>query len=332
MARASFPILFIAPSRIGDAVLASGLIKALVDQVPTARFTFVGSTVTAPLFADTPGIERTIVMEKRPFAAHWLALWRRVRAVKWGLVVDLRGSAISGMLRRSRRAVWAKSPGPTHKVVEAARLLRLEDAPPAPFLFVSAETQARADQLTAGDGPILAIAPGAGWIGKAWPAERFSAVARKLLAPEGPLAGGRLMILGAVRDRTVALAVGAAVASSRRIDLAREEDLLLGYAALRRARLFIGNDSGIMHLAAAAGAPTLGLFGPSDERLYGPWGEKAASVRGPRNFEDFLAIDPKLDQAMCHMTDLPVARVEQAALELLARTAPKPAMPGARDA
>src|SRR5580658_2625574 len=109
MTRKPFPILFISPSRIGDAVLASGLVRALVEKVPGARFTVVGSALTAPLFADTPGLERTIVMEKQPLAGHWVALWRQVSAVRWGLVVDLRGSGISALLRRARRAVHSGS-------------------------------------------------------------------------------------------------------------------------------------------------------------------------------------------------------------------------------
>jgi ADP-heptose:LPS heptosyltransferase len=321
MTKAAFPILFIAPSRIGDAVLASGLVKVLADHVPRARFTFVGSELTAPLYAGTPGLERLIVMEKRPLAGHWFDLWREVREVKWGLVVDLRGSGLSALLKRSKRAVHVKPAQPEHKVIEAARLLHLEKRPPAPFLFASPETEARAAALTAGAGPILAIGAAANWVGKAWPAERFAAVTRKLLGPGGALAGGRLMILGAWRDRDVAQQVAAAVAKDRRIDLIGAEDLLVSYAALKRARLYIGNDSGLMHLAAAAGAPTLGLFGPSDEALYGPWGELARSVRGPRRFEDFVAIDPTLSHAMCHMTDLTVAAVLAAAEDLIAQTA-----------
>ena len=99
-------------------------------------------------------------------------------------------------------------------------------------------------------------------------------------------------------------------------------DLLTAYACLRRARLFIGNDSGLMHIAAAAGAPTIGLFGPSDERRYAPWGDKAVAVRGPRSFDQFLAIDPDLTQAIRHMSDLPVATVVKAAKALLTRTEP----------
>ena len=74
----------------------------------------------------------------------------------------------------------------------------------------------------------------------------------------------------------------------------RGSSLLAPTPALKRARLFIGNNSGLMQLAAAAGAPTLGLFGPSDERLYGPWGPtRAASLRGPRDFDAIPAAGPR---------------------------------------
>ena len=99
-------------------------------------------------------------------------------------------------------------------------------------------------------------------------------------------------------------------------------DLLTAYACLKHARLFIGNDSGLMHLAAAAGAPTLGLFGPSDDRLYAPWGDHARALRGPRTFEQFKVIDPNLDLAINHMRDLPVEWVVRDARRLLLDTEP----------
>ena len=191
MAPRRFPILFITSSRLGDAVLSSGLIKALVEQVDGARFTIAASALTAaPLFEHVPGLDRVIVMEKRPLSAHWYGLWSEVRNSHWGLIVDTRGSRISGLLRRSRRAVHKPGGEPVHKVIEAARLLRLETSPPAPHLYLSDTERARADALTAGDGPILAIAPAANWIGKMWPTEHFAQVARTP-AGQGRRNGGR---------------------------------------------------------------------------------------------------------------------------------------------
>jgi ADP-heptose:LPS heptosyltransferase len=316
-----FPILFVTATRIGDAILSSGLIKRLHDEIPNARFTIVAGPDAAPLFSQVPNLDRIIPFEKSKSGGHWLGLWSEVRRTRWGLVVDLRGSGLTRFLSSRRRAIYRRSPVPTHKVLEAARTLRIEDDPAPPHIFTSPEIEAYAEELTAGAGPILAVAPAANWIGKTWPVERFSQVAMRLLRGHGPLAGGRLMVIGGPGDEPLARSLRD-VAMHRFIDLAGKVDLLTAYACLRRARLFIGNDSGAMHLAAAAGAPTLGLFGPSDERLYAPWGEHTRVVRGPREFDQIAAVDPGFTQALCHMMDLSVEKVLEAANELLKQTEP----------
>jgi len=325
MAGPRIPILFISQSRLGDAVLSSGLIKALADRTEGASFTIVASALAAPLFKQVPGLERILLLEKRLWGLHWLSLLREVGFRRWSLIVDLRGAPATALINHRRRAAHRKPAIPLHKVVEAGRLLSGGQEPPAPHIFTNAAIEASAESLTAGDGPILAMAPTANWVGKTWPAERFAKVARDLLGPDGPLAGGRLMVLGGPADRRDAVPVLSALPRERVIDLVGREDLLVLYAALKRARLFIGGDSGLMHVAAAAGAPTLGLFGPSDERLYAPWGPLARTVRGPRGFAAFKAIDPGLNQALCHMMDLKVETVREAAIQLLADSARLPA-------
>lgn len=69
-------------------------------------------------------------------------------------------------------------------------------------------------------------------------------------------------------------------------------DLLTVAACLQKASFFIGNDSGLMHIAAAMGVPTLGLFGPSDERIYGPYGPRCLAVRTPETREQLFALQP----------------------------------------
>jgi ADP-heptose:LPS heptosyltransferase len=321
MSRGAFPILFVTSNRIGDAVLSSGLVKRLADEIPNARFTIVAGPVAAPLFEEVPNLDRIIVLAKTKNRGHWFELWRQVRNTRWGLVVDLRGSGLSRFVSTRRRAIWRKVSGPpVHKVIEAARILKIEDEPAAPYIYTSPETEARAQELTAGFGPILALAPAANWLGKTWPLERFSRVAMRLLDPEGPMRGGRLMVVGGPEDGKLARELKDVVMRNQFINLTEGTDLLTAFACLKRARLFVGNDSGAMHLAAAAGAPTLGLFGPSDEQLYGPWGQDTRVARGPRTYEQIRAVDPSFGQALCHMMDLSVETVGAAAEELLAAT------------
>lgn len=313
-----FPILFITSTRIGDAVLSSGLIRKLAEEMPNARFTVVAGPPAAPLFEAVPNLDALIVLRKEKFGGHWFKLWNRVRRRSWGLIVDLRGSMMSTFLSRRKRAVQRRNlETGRHKVLEAARLLGLEDDPPGPFLFVDDDRKARAAQLTAGQGPILAMGPASNWIGKVWPIERFANTANRLLAKDGALAGGRLLILGGPDDVKAVDELRRVLPRDRVIDLTGQVDLLTAAACLAHARLFIGNDSGLMHLAAATGIPTLGLFGPSDERLYGPWGPHARALRGPRDFAHFKEVDPDLSQSLRHMSDLPVDKVVAAAIDLL---------------
>jgi len=323
MASQPFPILFIGPGRIGDAVLASGLIRKLADEIPRARFTIAVGPAAAPLFADVPGLDSLIVMQKQKGSGHWFKLWNQVRHTHWGLVVDTRGSAIHRFLRTRRRAIHRKSGGePVHKVIEAARLLKLEDDPPPPFLYVSDERLAAADALLGSGGPILAMGPAANWFGKTWPLDRFASTAKRLISPDGPLAGGRLVILGGPEDVRYVDELRRSLPRDQCLDLTGQLDLLSVHAVLKRASLFVGNDSGLMHLAAAAGAPTVGLFGPSDDRLYAPWGPHGVVVRGPRTFEQFRDVDPGLNQTIGHMMDLQVDTVVEAATALLKRSDP----------
>ena len=328
MAAKPFPILFITSTRIGDAVLSSGLLARLHREIPRARFTVAAGALAAPLFRDTPNLDALIAIEKKGGGLHWVDLWKRVRGTKWGLVLDLRGSGLAGTLSAKMRIV-RRSPDEdepvVHKVEELARLLKLEgEELPAPELFVSDETQAEADAYLRAHGwtgePILAVSPSANWVGKTWPAERFSILVQRLLGRDGPLPDGRLLLLGGPDDRRTTEAVRREISRKRVIEATGEVDLLVAYAMLKRARLFVGNDSGLMHLAAAAGAPTLGLFGPSDDRVYAPWGPQARTLRSPRSFESYKAVDPGLNQSLSHMSDLAVDRVYRAVLELLAET------------
>ena len=313
-----FPILYIAEADAEEAILSSGALAHLVEAIPQATFTVVGSPASAPLFADLPRLERLIVLD-RDGRWDWIALWNQVRETNWGLVVDMRGSTLSGKLRRQKRAVKGKGAPDVHLVEQAASVLQLDEIP-APKLFVGRDTQEAADALIpAGEGPILAIGPGVDWIGKRWPAARYAKVALSLLGEGGPLAGGRLMIVGEEADRDAAHSIRFAVKRERVIELQGRLTRLQTVAALSRADFYIGGDSLWTQLAVAGGVPAVGVVGPSGEVLRRPW--TGVAVRGPRSLQEFIDLDPRLNQHIQHMMDLPYERVLKASKKLLAQLA-----------
>ncbi|WP_417484095.1 glycosyltransferase family 9 protein [Maricaulis salignorans] len=313
-------VLFITSTRIGDAIINSGVLDHLVRTRPQARFTIACGPLAASLFTETPRLDRIIVMRKKKAGLHWWDLWCRTVGTKWDLVVDLRSSVTGCFLRAGQRRILKKSKTPIPKVAEAASVLAL-DPPPDPRLYLSEAVRAQAADRLPGDGPYLAICPSASWIFKVWPAESFAAFIRRFTAPGGVMPGASVVMLGGPGDAVYAQPVFDALPQTRFIDLVG-----LGLpetaACLQRCRLYVGNDSGLMHMAAAVGTPTLGLFGPSDDRCYAPWGGHTDAVRGPASFAE---IDGAHDDRRQHpeslLADLTVDTVYDAAKALFERTA-----------
>jgi lipopolysaccharide heptosyltransferase III len=270
-------ILFVTATRIGDAMLSTGLLAYLIERHPGARLTIAAGPVAGPLFEAVPGLERLAVMEKRRWSLHWLPFYTAVVTRRWDLVVDLRGSALAWLLRSGDRRVMAKGDEGEHRVRQLGRLFDL-DPPPSPCLWTTSHHDRVANALVPPGAPVLAIGPAANWRGKQWRAERFAELALRLTATDGPLSGMRVVVLAAHHEREQAEPLLRAIPRDRRIDLVGTVDLLTAAAVLRRSALFIGNDTGLMHIAAAAGAPTLGLFGPSPVNQYAPWGPHTAVV------------------------------------------------------
>lgn len=314
-------LLFITSTRIGDAVLSTGLLGHLLAEHPDARVTIASGRVSAPLFQAVPGLETTLPIDKRAFKAHWWDLWRRVAGRRWDLVVDLRASAIVYLLSARRRLVIGPPDPARHRVVELGDLLGL-DPPPAPRVWLSPAQRAAAADLVPDGVPVLAIGPAANWSGKQWRAERFAELARRLTASGGPLAGARVAVFAAPHERPQTMPVLKALEAAQRIDLVDVGDLGIVAACLARCSAFLGNDSGLMHLAAATGVSTLGLFGPSSERRYAPWGPHCAVVRTPESCDELERRRAPRGQPQESLMDgLTVDAAERTARDLLDRVA-----------
>jgi heptosyltransferase-3 len=322
-------ILFITANRLGDAVLSTGLLAALLACYPGAAVTIACGPLPAPLFAAMPNAT-IITLAKAPYAGHWRQLWCKTIGTHWDLIVDLRESVVSRLLRAKRRLIWHKNSARLHKVEELAVLLGINPAP-APRLWLSPAAIAAAKALLPA-GPILALAPGANSIGKRWPVERFMRLAKILTAADGFLPGATILMLGDSNDRALISPYLTELSSSatagdpgragvlsppgwsafadhdtegKIINLTGQLPLDLTAACLSLSTFYIGNDSGLTHLAAAANTPTLALFGPGIAWKYRPWGDHAAYVS--------KADDPARDYDLCKDAD------DAAALALMQR-------------
>jgi heptosyltransferase III len=290
-------ILFVTANRLGDAVLSTGLLDHLIRTYPAARITVACGPVAEGVFQRMPNLERVIVIEKQPFGGHWLKLWGETVTLRWDLVVDIRGSALSWLVPTLRRAVMVPSSGP--KTVQLAQVLGLHEAP-LPVVWFSAEDSARTASLLLLGQPVIALAPTANWAPKVWPAERFVALFQRL--SDTYVQGAVPAVIAGPGETEAAMAQPVLQALPTAIDLVGRLSLPEIAAFLSRVSLFVGNDSGLMHLAAAAGTPTLGLFGPTDAVEYGPAGLRRSVVTGTDTQMASISVDAAMEAAVRLLT------------------------------
>ena len=259
-------------------MLSTGLVEHLRRQHPRARFTIACGPVPAGLFARLPGLDEVVVVTKRRRDGHWLLLWRACVGRRWGLAIDLRGSATTFFLRADRRVVMRGGRRPGHRLLHLAGALQISP-PPLPVTWTSPADHGRAASLLGEGSDVVALGPTANWSGKMWPADRFVALFERLRLRRPGLRAAVLAGPGEAEHAMAAPVFDRLPPGT--LDLRGALTLPEIAACLCRVALFVGNDSGLMHLAAAAGAPTLGLFGPSRVDEYGPAGPRAAAVVAP---------------------------------------------------
>lgn len=307
--------LFITSNPLGDAILSTGALKAFLEEGEYGPVTIACGPTAAPIFEGVPGLETIIPMQKGRYLAHWRRLLGQTMGKKWDLVVDLRGSATAYVLRAKRRVVARKDGGDDHQLVQLGGALGMA-APPEPHIYIRDEDYDEAARLIPDGPPVIAVGPTAKWQGKAWPIERYVSLVERLSGPNGPLPGARIVVSAASHEREFTRKLLEAVPDDRLINLARGEHLLTVAACFKRADLYIGNDSGLMHLAAAVGTKTLGLFGPTRENLYYPWGAQNGYVRTNESFEVLCPPGLPLHPTKCLMTGLSVEKVEASVRQL----------------
>lgn len=281
-------ILFITSSRIGDAVLSTGVLNYLYQTYPDAKITIGCGPLASSLFEGFPNIERIIPIKKQRHNKHWIAFWKQVVGTKFEVVVDLRNSAVSRLIRARHRYVFGSHIDKSlHKVVQNASVLGI-DSVPAPKLYYSKEQMEKAEALIPDGDLVLGVGPTANWAGKTWPEDRFIEIVKWMTAHDGLMPNARVAVFAAPGEEEAARTVLASVPEGRKLDIIAKTDPGTAAATLARCDYYIGNDSGLMHCAAAGGVQTFGLFGPSYPHLYRPWGVRADYISTPETFDELI--------------------------------------------
>jgi heptosyltransferase-2 len=283
-------LLIRAPNWLGDAVMAIPAMAAVRARFRQAHLTIAAIPAVAPLFLeDTDAApDKVLTVEAKSevralgegrFDAALIlpnsfrSAWNHRRAgirERWGYAANLRSPLLTRAVSRPQARL--------HQSVyylDLVKGLDIEAAEVLPRIRITPDTRARVARLlepyrVAADAPLVGVAPGAAYgHAKRWPPARVAELAGRLGER-----GAICVLVGASGDRDAGREIESSLPAPARIaNLIGRTDLRQLAGLLAACHAFVSNDSGAMHLAAAAGVPVAALFGPTDERVTAPLGD-----------------------------------------------------------
>ena len=300
-------ILLARTDRLGDLILTTPAIKAVRDAYPDAHIAMVIRPYTAAVLKNNPYIDEVIVYDKygrhrSPIASLLFALRLKKKGFDRAIIFHPTNrmhiiSYIAGIPRRigyegklsfllTDRIKNTKHEGKKHErdyTIELLRPLGIDSHEKELYVAVTDKTAKYIDGLLSSKGvtgkKMVVLHPGASCGSKIWPSERFAKLADMLIGSRNAEA----IIVGGNDERDIFCAESVKRFMRREaLSLAGELDILQLAALLKRAALFISNDSGPVHVAAAVGTPVVDIFGRNEPGLgpvrWGPLGSKDIAI------------------------------------------------------
>jgi heptosyltransferase-2 len=287
-------ILFITLSNLGDGLMTLPAFDHLRRTCREARITVVASPRTKILFEHHPDVDELVVFDKHASLRHKIDLFFRFRRAGYDVVVDLKNTFYRwGVPARFKNPAivrfpsWAAHEHERHLYKAMVALagkpvtqedLERENGRRNPS-FIEAKDHDEAEGLLRAHGlrkdePFVLVVPGARSDLKRWASEGYVEVINALKKTYGL----RVVLSGQKADELLHRSIKEQ-APEDTIDLCGRTSFGALCALVLRARLVIANDSGAVHVASYLERPVIAIFGPSDEKRYGPWSKEGLVVR-----------------------------------------------------
>ena len=299
-------ILIVRLSAIGDCILSVPVLNSIRRNFPDARIGWVIERAPSQLIQDHSALDEMFIVSKRTFKSprELLALATNLRQWKPDTTIDLQGLTKSSLIAwlsgaKSRlgfhrdkfdgrelscflnnRLYKPESEHLVDRGLELLRLLGVHDSKVAFDLPEQEINSSFAEQTVASlqlEGRFAIINVGAGWVSKIWPSNRYATIAKHLGEHWGMPC---LVVWSGEKEKFTAEQVVAG--SGGHATLSPATTLSQLGSLIRRSSLFVGSDTGPMHLSVANGTPTIGLIGPMPIARVGPYGTNNAGVQNVR--------------------------------------------------
>ncbi len=263
-------ILFITLSNIGDVILTIPTIIKLSEIYKNAKFDIVGDKRSEVLFKNCPFKRKFYYKDKSRGISGTLNLIKTLRHNKYDIAVDLRTDGLLYLIKADKKFHKVKN-NTIHSIEKHYMSLQLPvKSIPKPKVWITKEEELRAKKLI----PltyknILTLGIGANSQHKIWPAKFFADLAQKLHQKFD-----LIVLVGDLKDDRYT-PIFQEKFKGNVLNMCGKLDLLTTAAVLKNSELFIGNDSGLGHIASAVKTKTFTIFGPGEPHRYKPWGGKS---------------------------------------------------------
>ncbi|MFT4560712.1 MAG: heptosyltransferase-3 [Gammaproteobacteria bacterium] len=298
-------LLFITLSNIGDLVMTTPLLEALHLSYPNHLIDIVADARSSELLLPCPYLGRLLIKDKGAGIPGTYDLIVKLREQAYDAAVDLRSAILTLFIRSGQRGIKRRGTSAgTHAVQHHFTALRSIIGPnteiPDARLWLDEQGRAKAKEILSGlpHGRRLVVAPGANWPGKIWPVERYAGLLQQISNDFDSV-----IVVGSKED----ISLGEQLCSLSplpTLNTAGTTSLLEAAACLSGSTAFVGNDSGLGHIAAALSVPTVTVFGPGQPDRYRPWGSRAAVVLAPNQDLSALPAEAVAKSLLSHLAGI----------------------------
>jgi lipopolysaccharide heptosyltransferase I len=327
-------ILIIKLSAVGDCVHTLYVLRALRDRFPSAQIDWAIENKSYPIVAGHPDASTVHLIDRKSGNFAWYKSVSNLKTLAYDVTIDLSGLVKSGYLAWAtgaperigfdrwregnrifnNRRVKTKSGHMIDRYFGLLAPLGDFEIPPAIEIAVSENDQAYVDDFfekqIPPDRPVVALNPHGTWPNKLYPLKKYAQVADRLIQN-----GATVLLVWGGQSEHDAVKQLAAMMTEPAV-VAPSTDLKQLYALLKRCTIYLGNDSGPMHMAAAADIGVLGIFGPTNPARVGPWAARKREVTAEPFCEKWPCEKKKCDHPNC-IDRIDPEKIVACAVELL---------------
>ena len=274
-------ILIISSNLIGDTILSTGVVNYFNKKFPKAKFTFLVGPSAGQVYENFPSKDKIILVNKKRFNLHWFYMYKKVCKTKWDIVIDFRSSLISHLLKKKKKFIFKKNKN-LNQVDQLKSFFNINN-----FLLTihtNNKEEIEIKHKINKNYKYVVLFPGGNWQPKIWSINNFNKLIHLLNKKFFNL---KFVIVGSFKEKEIYFEnIKKDLPNDLFVDL-MGKSLAYTSAYMKKSNLFIGNDSGLMHLSIASKLKTIALFGPTNDKIYGHQNLNSFVVRTKERYEDF---------------------------------------------